>query len=44
MTKIWIIWWSGLNNPDILKELEEIKIETEYGQPSSDFLSCVVGY
>ncbi len=35
MTKIWIIWWSGLDNPDILKDAEEIDIDTEYGKPSS---------
>jgi len=33
--KIWIIWWSGLDNPDILKDAKDIEVTTEYGQPSS---------
>lgn len=36
MIKIWIIWWSGFDNPDMLKDLEDIQIDTEYGNPSSD--------
>ena len=35
--KIAIIGGSGLENPDILKNSEEIKIETPYGNPSSGF-------
>lgn len=39
MVKIWIIGWSGLDNPDILKEIEEIYVSTPYGDPSSS-LKC----
>lgn len=35
MIKIGIIGGSGLDNPSILEEVEEIKINTAYGQPSS---------
>jgi len=35
--KIAIIGGSGLENPDILKNSKEIKIETPYGNPSSTF-------
>lgn len=35
--KIAVIGGSGLENPDILKNPKEIKIETPYGKPSSDF-------
>jgi len=33
--KIWIIGWSGLDNPDILKNAQDREVTTEYGQPSS---------
>jgi len=35
--KIAIIGGSGLENPDILKNSKEIKVETPYGSPSSTF-------
>lgn len=35
MVKIGIIGGSGLDNPDILKNVEEISVETTYGNPSS---------
>jgi 5'-methylthioadenosine phosphorylase len=37
MNKIAIIGGSGLENPDILKDPKNIKIETPFGEPSSDF-------
>ncbi len=37
MTKIAIIGGSGLENPDILKDPETVKIDTPFGKPSSDF-------
>ena len=37
MTKIAIIGGSGLENPDILKNVESVEIKTPYGNPSSDF-------
>jgi 5'-methylthioadenosine phosphorylase len=39
MIKIGIIGGSGLDNPDILKNSDEINIETPYGKPSST-LTC----
>ncbi len=39
MLKIGIIGGSGLDDPDILKEPEELDISTEYGAPSSFLLS-----
>ena len=33
--KIWIIWWSGLDNPDILKNAKDVETMTEYGQASA---------
>lgn len=33
--KIGIIWWSGLDNPDLLKNAEDISVTTKYGDPSS---------
>ncbi|TFF99236.1 MAG: S-methyl-5'-thioadenosine phosphorylase [Promethearchaeota archaeon] len=36
MTKIGIIGGSGLDNPDILKDVKEIKVKTPYGKPTSD--------
>ncbi len=35
MTKIGIIGGSGLDDPDILQNPEEITVETEYGAPAS---------
>ena len=35
MVKIGIIGGSGLDNPDILKESNEINVDTSYGKPSS---------
>ena len=35
MVKIGIIGGSGLDNPDILKEIKEIDVETQFGKPSS---------
>jgi 5'-methylthioadenosine phosphorylase len=40
--KIGIIGGSGLDDPDILKNPEEIKITTEYGEPSSSLLSGMI--
>ena len=39
MMKIGIIGGSGLDDPDILKNPEELEIITEYGNPSSSLLS-----
>lgn len=39
MVKIGIIGGSGLDNPEILKNPEEIKVNTPYGKPSSN-LTC----
>ena len=36
MAKIGIIGGSGLDNPDILKDIKEIKVKTPYGKPTSD--------
>ena len=35
MTKVGIIGGSGLDNPDLLKDIEEQRFETPFGQPSS---------
>ena len=35
MVKIGIIGGSGLDNPDILKDVKEIKVNTPYGKPTS---------
>ena len=35
MVKIGIIGGSGLDNPNLLKDYEEIEVETRYGNPSS---------
>ena len=37
MNKIAIIGGTGLENPDILKESDEKKVKTPYGDPSSSF-------
>ena len=39
MLKIGIIGGSGLDDPDILKNSNELEIKTEYGSPSSSLLS-----
>ena len=36
MAKIGIIGGSGLDNPDILKDVKEIKVKTPYGNPTSN--------
>ncbi len=36
MVKIGIIGGSGLDNPDILENPEQLEVETPYGKPSSD--------
>lgn len=41
MIKVGIIGGSGLDNPDILKNVTEYSVETPYGSPSSD-LTCGV--
>lgn len=41
LVKIGMIGGSGLDDPDILKEVEEVAVETPYGNPSS-VLTCGV--
>jgi 5'-methylthioadenosine phosphorylase len=43
MIKVGIIGGSGLDDPNILNDPEEIKVETEYGDPSSMLLSGNIG-
>jgi len=43
MVKIGIIGGSGLDDPDILEEPEEINVETEFGTPSSALLCGKIG-
>ncbi|HYQ56259.1 MAG TPA: S-methyl-5'-thioadenosine phosphorylase [Draconibacterium sp.] len=43
MTKIAIIGGSGLEDPAILKEVDEIEISTPYGHPSSKFKCGKIG-
>lgn len=43
MTKIGIIGGSGLENPDILKSPKHIKIETPYGESSSELTTGNIG-
>ncbi len=43
MTKIAIIGGSGLENPDILQHSERRKVQTPYGDPSSDFICGSIG-
>ena len=38
MSKIAIIGGSGLENPAILKNASELKVDTPYGPTSSDFM------
>jgi len=42
MNKIAIIGGTGLENPDILKNAEELSIGTPYGNPSSTFLTGTI--
>jgi 5'-methylthioadenosine phosphorylase len=39
MTKIAIIGGTGLENPEVLKNAEEVSVSTPYGNPSSTFLT-----
>lgn len=43
MTKIAIIGGTGLDNPSILKNQKELKVETPYGDPSSTFKCGKIG-
>lgn len=43
MKKIAIIGGTGLENPDILNNPENITLDTPYGKPSSDFLMGTIG-
>lgn len=43
MKKIAIIGGSGFENPEILKNIKEIKIETPFGEPSSTFKTGRIG-
>ena len=43
MTKIAIIGGSGLEDPAILKDPEDIYIETPYGEPTSGFKCGKIG-
>ena len=43
MNRIAIIGGSGLEDPDILKNAERIKLDTPYGSPSSDFICGKIG-
>lgn len=38
MVKIGIIGGSGLDNPDILKDVEDIEVNTPYGKPTSSLM------
>lgn len=43
MTKIAIIGGSGLEDPDILKSPKTIKVNTPYGEPSSELTTGIIG-
>jgi len=43
MVKIGIIGGSGLDDPDILQDPQNIEISTEYGQPSSPLMTGKIG-
>ena len=43
MKKIAIIGGSGLEDPEILKDIERIEVDTPYGKPSSDFICGNIG-
>ena len=42
MVKIGIIGGSGLDNPDILKDVKEIEVDTPYGKPTSSLKIGIV--
>jgi len=42
MNKIAIIGGTGLENPEILKNAEEISVGTPYGNPSSTLLTGII--
>ena len=42
MKRIAIIGGSGLENPDLLQSRESIRIQTPFGEPSSDFLTGTI--
>ena len=42
MTKIGIIGGSGLDNPKLLKDYEEVAMTTKYGNPSSTFMTGTI--
>ena len=43
MIKIGIIGGSGLDNPELLQDYEEVEIETKYGKPSSLIITGKIG-
>lgn len=43
MAKVAIIGGSGLENPDILKSPKSIKVNTPYGEPSSELTTGKIG-
>ncbi|MFH2092306.1 MAG: S-methyl-5'-thioadenosine phosphorylase [Pseudomonadota bacterium] len=43
MVKIGIIGGSGLDNPDMLQDPEQLEVTTEYGDPSSPLMSGTIG-
>ena len=43
MVKIGIIGGSGLDNPDILKNVKEVDVKTPYGKPTSKLKTGKIG-
>lgn len=43
MTKIAIIGGSGLENPSIMQNAKRTRLDTPYGEPSSDFVTGTIG-
>jgi len=43
MVKVGIIGGSGLDNPDILKDAQEVKVQTPYGSPTSALTRGAIG-
>ena len=43
MVKIGIIGGSGLDNPDILKDVKDVEVVTDYGRPSSALKTGKIG-
>ena len=43
MKRIAIIGGSGLEDPDIIKYIERVEVDTPYGKPSSDFVCGKIG-